>query len=127
MRRSQSVAVSAALVSAVLYALIGFGVLDVRTSAEGTGSDPLGFGLVAGVAFLLVAAIVAALRRRSAWLLAAVFTGLVIVGYFVTADIRQPPVEPWGLTLKAVQSALLVALVYLTVRGRRVRSAAPTG
>ena len=126
MRRLRVVAIVAALVSAVFYVLIGVGVLDVGKGADGTGPDVLGFGLVAGAAFLLVAAIVAALRRRSAWLLSAVFTGLVIVGYFVTADIRRPPVEPWGLTVKAVQVVLLVALVFLSIRARREQAPAPT-
>lgn len=126
MRRSQVVAVTAAVTSAALYALIGFGVLDVGTSADGSRTDPLGFGLTAGTAFLLIAVVVAVLRRRWAWLLAGGFTGAVILGYFVLADMREPPVEPWGLTVKATQVVLLVALVSLTIRGRRVVPT-PTG
>jgi hypothetical protein len=46
----------------------------------------------------------------------------VIVGYFAVAGIREPPVELWGLLVKASQVVLLIAIGYLFVR---VRSGEP--
>jgi hypothetical protein len=45
MRKVQLVAVSTAAVAAVLYFLIGLGVLHIGRSTQGTGDDLLGFGL----------------------------------------------------------------------------------
>jgi hypothetical protein len=63
MRRIQQCAVAAAAVTAVLYLLIGFGVLDVGTSADETQPDLLGFGLAAGGAYAVIAVLLTLVRR----------------------------------------------------------------
>jgi hypothetical protein len=114
-RTLRAVAVAAAAISAALYLLIGFEVLDVGTSKAGN-NDILSFGLLMGAVYGVIAAMVALLSSR--WLLAAVAVvdALVIVGYFALAGVREPPVELWGLLVKASQAVLLVAIGYLFVR-----------
>ena len=44
---------------------------------------------------------------------------MVIAIYFAVAGIRQPPYEVWGVLIKVLQFLLLVAVVYLAVRGSK--------
>ncbi len=40
----------------------------------------------------------------------------MIIGYFAIASSRDPHVEAFGLAMKAIQTVLLVLLVYLAVK-----------
>ena len=45
----------------------------------------------------------------------AIVDALVFIGYFALAGVREPPVELWGLLVKASQLVLLGAMAYLLV------------
>lgn len=109
-------AAGAALAAAALYLLIGLGVLSIGTAKSGEAVDLWSFGATAGATFAVVAALL--LRFRSRLLLAsvAVLQVIVIVGYFALADIRTPPIEPWGLLIKVCQAIVLVAVAVLLLR-----------
>ena len=117
MRKVQLLAVAAAAGTAVLYFLIGLGVLHIGRSIQGTGDDLLGFGLVSSTAYLVIAVLVYFGRHRAVWILVAVIDLMVIATYFAVAGIRQPPYEVWGVLIKVLQFLLLAAVVYLAVRG----------
>jgi hypothetical protein len=112
-------------ISALLYYLIGFGVLDIGEAASGEDPGLLGFGLSAGTVFLLAGVLVLFVQRR--WLVALIglMDAAVIAGYFVMADIRVPSYEVWGLSIKAVQVVLLLAIGFLLIGGERVREGRP--
>jgi hypothetical protein len=116
MRKVQRVAVFTAAVAAVLYFLIGLGVLHIGRSTQGTGDDLLGFGLASGSAYLTIAVLIYFVRSRAVWILIAAFDAMVIVVYFAVAGIRVPPYEVWGVLIKVLQLVLLAAVVYLAVR-----------
>lgn len=111
-RTARIVAVAAAAISSLLYFLIGFEVLVVGESKTGT-NDILGFGLVTGTTFAVIAILAALVQRR--WVLGAIASldVLVIVGYFAFAGVREPAFEIWGLLVKAAQLVLLAGLSYL--------------
>jgi hypothetical protein len=119
MRRVQYVAAAAAAAAAILYFLIGFGVLDIGTGADGTSKDLLGFGVTAGTVFAVVAVLPLLVPRRFLLILIALFDAAVITVYFVVAEIREPPVELWGILIKAFQVVLLGAVVFMIIRGPR--------
>jgi hypothetical protein len=107
---------AAAWASAILYYLIGFGVLDIGEAKDGAATDLLGFGLVTGTSFLVAGALVLLVHRR--WLIALI--GLldlaVIIGYFAVSGVREPPYEVWGLTIKGLQVVLLLVIGFLTLK-----------
>jgi hypothetical protein len=113
-RTARAVAMAAAAASAILYVLIGFEVLDVGTSTSGA-NDILGFGLMMGAVYALIAVVLALVSRT--WVLATVWVLdlIVIAGYFTFAGLREPPFEAWGFLVKAVQLVLLVAVGYMVV------------
>jgi hypothetical protein len=117
MRRVQYVAAAAAAAAAILYFLIGFGVLNIGTGADGPSKDLLGFGVTAGAAFAVVAVLPLLVPRRFLLILIALFDAAVITVYFVVAEIREPPVELWGVLIKAFQVVLLGAVVFMIIRG----------
>ena len=120
-RLAQLTATVAALATALLYLLIGLGVLNIGTSTQDTGNqDLLGFGVASGVVYVTVAALVYLIKRRVVWILTAVLDFLVIVMYFAVASVRQPPYEIWGLLIKALELVLLGALIYLIYRSRKL-------
>ena len=119
-RRAQLTATVTAVATALLYFLIGLGVLNIGTSTQDTGNqDLLGFGVASGVVYVTVAALVYLIKRRVVWILTAVLDFLVIVMYFAVASVRQPPYEIWGLLIKALELVLLGALIYLIYRSRK--------
>jgi hypothetical protein len=124
MRRIELFAAGVAAATAIIYFLIGFEVLAIGQPADGSAPDILVFGLLSGAAFLLVAGLLLAVRRRWAWIAIAVFDALTIVAYFAVAEVRDPPFETWGLLIKALQVVLMAAVVYLIVRARSPDSAA---
>ena len=87
---------AAAALMAAIYFLIGIGVLDVGGTTSGETPDQLGFGLSAGSAFLLTAALLLLTDRRWVWVIATVFQVLVLVIYIGASAIRVPPFEVWG-------------------------------
>jgi hypothetical protein len=104
-----------AAVMAVMYFLIGAGILQVVTPNEDPGFLFV-FGAGAGGAFLLGALLLMRFDRRWLWMLGAAFQVFVYWGYFSVAPDRTPAFEPWGITLRIVQVPLLIALLYLAVR-----------
>lgn len=108
-------AAASAAVIALIYFLIGLGVLTVVTPA---GDDPsmTFFGFSAGGAFLLGAVLLTALDRRMLWILGAVLQIFVVWGYVAVAAGRTPAFEFWGIALRIIQVPLFAALVYLVVR-----------
>ena len=108
----------ASAAAAVLYVLIGVGLLSIGTAASGEAPDLLSFGLTMGVTFAVVTALLLRFRSRRLWVAIAVLQLVVIVGYFAMANIRTPPVEVWGLLIKACQAIVLVAAGMLALRGR---------
>ena len=113
-RTGRTVAVAAAAASAILYILIGFEVLDVGSSRTGT-NDILSFGLLMGAVYAVIAAVVALVPWRWVLGVVAIVNALVFIGYFALAGVREPPVELWGLLVKASQLVLLGAMAYLLV------------
>jgi hypothetical protein len=111
-----------AAVMAVIYFLIGAGVLQVVTPNEDTGFLFV-FGVLAGGAFLLGALLLMRFDRRWLWMLGAAFQVFVYWGYFSVAPDRTPAFEAWGITLRIVQVPLLIALLYLAVRPPEQRAA----
>jgi peptidoglycan/LPS O-acetylase OafA/YrhL len=114
-RTIRYVAAATAAVIALIYFLIGFGVLTVVTP---TADDPsmVFFGFSAGGAFLLGAVLLVALDRRTLWILGAILQLFVVWGYVAVAADRTPPFEFWGIALRIIQIPLFAALVYLVVR-----------
>ena len=125
LRLVRDVAVAASVAAALLYLLIAFGVVSVGTATEGVAPDLLGFGLTVGGAMALTALALWLFRSRLVWLLVAALEVIVLVGYFALAYMRSPSYEPWGLLIKACQAVVLVAVLYLALRGpEAVRSLA---
>ncbi|MGZ8562839.1 MAG: hypothetical protein ACXWWU_04385 [Candidatus Limnocylindria bacterium] len=111
-----------AAVMAMIYFLIGAGVLQVGGSNEEREFLWV-FGALAGGAFLLGAVLLMRLDRRWLWMLGAAFQVFVYWGYFSVAPDRTPAFETWGITLRIVQVPLLIALLYLAVRPPEPRPA----
>ncbi len=113
-----------ALANAVVYALIGAGVLSVVNGAPGLRPGLIVFGVLAGGAFLLGAVLLMRFDRRVLWMVGAAFQAFAIAAYFNVAPQRVPPYEVWGLSLKVAQAVLLVALLFLGIT-RTTSPAAP--
>jgi hypothetical protein len=117
-RTIRFVAAGLAATIALIYFLIGVGVLTVVTPVDGDQSM-LVFGASAGTAFLLGAALLFAFDRRVLWILGAAVQLFVVWGYFAVAPDRAPSFEAWGISLRILQIPLLAALVYLALRSVR--------
>ena len=114
-RTIRFVAAAFAGAMAAIYFLIGLGVLTV-VEGQSTDASLLGFGAMAGSAFLLGAFLLLATDRRWLWILGALLQVFVVVGYVMVASDRTPAFEVWGITLRIIQIPLFAALVYLAVR-----------
>ena len=120
-RRRRTVRYLAAVASAATAALyfgIGAGALTVVDRASPNAPDLFQFGVAAGAAFVVGAILLLAFDRRLLWVLGAALQVGVIVMYVVVASERTPPFEVWGLLIKVLQVAVLIALAYLIVRPR---------
>jgi peptidoglycan/LPS O-acetylase OafA/YrhL len=108
-RTLRIVAVAAAAASALIYFLIGFGVLDIGESTAGE-PDLLAFGLIVGTVYIVIGLLIALLSSR--WMLGLIglLDAAVILGYVAMASLREPPFEVWGLLVKACQVVLLIAI-----------------
>ncbi len=114
-------AVSLALLAALGYLLIQFGMLGVGDLQPAEG--PSGVVYVAAGGYLLGALLILA-RRRWLWSVGAIINALVIL-FFVLAYLHRPTVmfSPGGLVTKAAQLLLEAVLLYLIVTaGRHVLS-----
>ena len=118
------VAAGAAALAALLYLMIGFGLVSIGRASTGEAPDLLSFGLTAGAAFAGGGLLVALVRSRIVWIAFGLLDLAVVVAYFAMADLREPRVEVWGLLIKACQLVVFVALAYLVVRGDAPRPAA---
>jgi len=122
--RNAAAAIAAAM--AVIYFMIGLGVLQV-VAVQPAGTDMFAFGAGAGVLFLATAAVILLVDRRVVWAIAAVLQVLIAIMYFAVAPTRDPSFEIWGVTLRVLQAGLFAALVYLALHApapheaRRVR------
>jgi len=114
-RTIRSVAAGLAATMAVIYFLIGLGVLTV---VDGQTGDPsmLTFGASAGAMFALGAILLAELDRRWLWIAGAVLQVLVFAAYIGVAADRSPAFETWGIVLRIIQVPLFAALVWLASR-----------
>lgn len=101
--------------TAVLYFLIGLGVVRVAESSADT-PDLFEFGAMTGGAFAFGALLLAVTDRRELWVMGALLQMVVLIGYVAAADMRTPAFEFWGLAIKVFQLLLLVALTYLALR-----------
>lgn len=116
-RRSvRNFAAAVAAVTALLYALIGVGLLTVVEPGTSDEGDMLAFGLPAAGAFLVGALLLILFDSRVLWLLGAILQVIVLVGYVAMAGIRTPQFEVWGIIIKATQLVLLCALAFLVLR-----------
>ena len=97
---------------AVIYFLIGLGVLNVGGSAADR-QFLIVFGALAGGAFLLGAILLVRFDRRWVWILGAIFQVFVYWAYVDVSKSRTPPFETWGITLRVIQLPLLAALAWL--------------
>lgn len=114
----RTVRLTAAIASAamaLIYFLIGLGVLSIGTSTSGEMVDLTLFGFSAGTAFLILAGLLAFTDRRWIWLIAAIFQAFVYLVYFGVAAGREPPFEVWGITLRVIQVVVFGGLIYLTL------------
>lgn len=106
------VALGLTVITAILYYLIGFRVVEVLAD------DPTGqttFGLIAGTAFALGAVVIARYDKRVLWVLGTLGLGFVIWTYFNLAPDRDPSFELWGILIRVVQVPLLITLGYLAI------------
>ena len=126
-RRRRLVRYVAAVLSAataLAYFGIGLGVLKIVETTTSDTPDLFTFGAVAGAAFVLGTVLLLAFDHRGVWLLGALFQAGAIVMYVAISPQRTPPFEQWGILIKVLQVAILVALAYLVIR-RPVRRATP--
>ncbi len=115
-RRIRYLAAGLSAATAFIYVLIGLGIVSVVDEVAGDAPDLLTFGLAAGAAYVLGAALLVAFDRRALWFVGSVLQVGVIVMYLVVSSTRTPPFEVWGVAIKVLQLVLLGALLYLSVR-----------
>lgn len=112
-RQVRSIGALAAGAMAVLYVLIGLGVLGIGASTSGESVDVAMFGFSAGAAFLILALLLLWTDRRWLWALAAAAQVWVFLVYFMVSGTREPSFEVWGILLRIIQVPLFLALVSL--------------
>jgi hypothetical protein len=115
-RAVRYIAAAASAATAVLYFGIGVGLLKVVDEAATDAPGTFEFGASAGAAFLLGTVLLLLFDHRLLWLLGALLQVGVLVMYVAVSPERTPPFETWGIMIKVLQVALLVALAYLVVR-----------
>lgn len=115
-------AAGVAATMAVIYYLIGIGLLPVVNAGAAT-DGLIVFGAMAGSAFLLGAVLLLAFDRRVLWILGFAFQIFVFWAYISIASQREPAFEMWGITLRVLQMPLIALLFYLAVRAPRSRPA----
>ncbi|MFA9432153.1 hypothetical protein [Egicoccus sp. AB-alg2] len=118
---ARRLAAGTAAAIAAVYLLVFSGALSVGRADEGE----LGILGVAGVIFLVLAALLWYVRSRVLWAGAAALKVLLAVMYVVIAADREPAFEVWGLTIRGLSAVLLAALLYLLATEPRWGRAAP--
>ncbi len=99
---------------AAVYFAIGLGlVYPPSQDPEFDAGFMLVFGFSSAFMFALGAALLLRTDRRAVLVLGALFQVFVIVAYFQVSGRRDPHFEIWGLSLKAAQAVILVALLDL--------------
>jgi hypothetical protein len=108
------VAASTAMVLAMIYLLIGFEAITVRsvTEVEPGPAVPL---VIEGLALCGLAAALLLSERRIVPIAGAVLMVVVIAGYLAVAPSRDPSFETWGIVLKLAQIGLLGAMLFLSL------------
>lgn len=114
-RQLRYLAAAVAAAVALVYFLIGLGVIQV-VNAVPEDMSMFAFGMPAGGAFLIGAALLLTLDRRLLWVLGALLQVGTLVMYVAVAPQRDPPFEVWGMLIKVGQALLLVALTVLALR-----------
>jgi hypothetical protein len=108
-------AAAASAIAAGIYFLIGFEVVNAVTDAPAT-ADIFAFGVAAGTAFVVAAALLILVNQRWVWVVVAGFALLALGNYIAVAPLRDPPVEVWGLLVSLLEVFILAALIYAFVR-----------
>lgn len=114
--RPRAIGATASALMAVIYYLIGLGVLRIGGSSTGDPVDLVMFGASAGTGFLVLAVLLLRTDRRWVWMLAAVAQVWVFLVYFLVSGSREPPFEAWGIVLRLLQVPLFVVTVLLAWR-----------
>jgi peptidoglycan/LPS O-acetylase OafA/YrhL len=117
-RLALALAVASAAITAILYLLVGFGMLDIGEPAPRVTRSVLGFGLTAGAAYAVVTYLLLRVQRRWAWIAVALLNAIAIGVYFATDATRVPSFEWPGLAIQAVQLVMLMAVTVLAIAGR---------
>jgi hypothetical protein len=113
-------AAAAAFATAALYLLIGFGVLAIGRAAAGAEApNLLEFGAIMAAVFVVVGLLLLRFRTLPVLLAVGVVQVLVLVGYVALADLRVPAFELWGVLIKVLQAAVLIAVAWLVLRRER--------
>jgi hypothetical protein len=112
---ARRIAALAAAGAAALYLLIGLGVVRIGESAAGGTPDLLGFGATLGALYLATAILLMRSSSPVVWAAIALFQVVVIVGYFAFSSLREPPIEMWGLLIKACQAGVLAVAGYVVL------------
>ena len=115
-RRVRSLGALISGTMALIYVLIGLGVLGIGGTSSGESVDLAVFGFSAGTAFLLMSLLLLRTDRRWVWILATVVLAWVFLLYFLVSGTREPPFEVWGLVLRSLQVPLLGIVAYLAWR-----------
>lgn len=113
MKATQVVLLALAMLAALVYFLMGVGVL--QPGDPQTDEAPAGIAVLAGVGYV-VGGLLILTRRRWLWLVGAVVNALVIV-MFIAAYAARPAVlfSVPGLATKSAQVLLEIGLIYLIV------------
>jgi len=111
-------AAALAAVMAAVYYLIGLNVLHVVEGAQDDPQAMLAFGVPAGTMFLIGAVLLTTQDRRILWIVGACLQVLVFAMYISVAPTRTPAYEIWGITLRAIEIPLAIALAWLALTGR---------
>jgi peptidoglycan/LPS O-acetylase OafA/YrhL len=120
-RTVRLIAAAASAGVAIVYFLIGLGLVEVVDRTAAGSPDLLVFGVSAGLAFGVGALLLLGFDNRLLWALGAILQVGVIVMYVAVAPNRTPPFELWGIVIKVLQAVILVALLYLLIRAPEPR------
>ena len=115
--RSLWLGVGLALITALVYVLVGLGVLAVGDAAS--AEDGVNMAYVAAGCYFLGGLLIV-LRRRGLWILGLVMNTLVMLFFFQMYQARPAVIfSPGGLATKIAQLLLEVTLIYLIFFSRR--------
>jgi hypothetical protein len=109
-----------AAATSLVYYLIGLRAVAVIENTE----DQVGFGSIAGTAFLVGTVLILVIDSRVMFALGALAQVFIIWMYFALSSDRNPSFEVWGVSIRILQALLLGVLAYLAIRrGERVPGA----